>query len=102
MFTQFCSQRPTLGAGGPSLSSAGCSSQASGIGIPIAGPPLTQGVLGVSTSTQGVGGSIRSMPSAGELTLTQSFSGSSQASSTDIRAAPTLGLRHFYMCLYVY
>jgi len=88
VLTHFRSQRPTLGGVGPSLSGAGH-------------PPLTQGVLGGSTSTLSVGGSIPSTPSAGGLAATNSFSGSSKASTTDIPTGLTLGLRHLHVSVYL-
>jgi len=64
-------------------------------------PPLIQGVLGGSTSTLSVGGSIPSTPSAGGLAMTNSFSGSSKASTTDIPTRLTLGLHHLHMSVYL-
>jgi len=64
-------------------------------------PPLTQGVLGGSTSTLSVSGSIPSTPSAGGLAATNSFSGSSEASTTDIPTGLTLGLRHLHVSVYL-
>jgi len=64
-------------------------------------PPLMQGVLGGSTSTLSVGGSIPSTPSAGGLAATNSFSGSSKASTTDIPTGLTLGLCHLHVSVYL-
>ena len=105
MLTQFHSQRLSLEGAGSSLSGAGCSSgssQASGVGIPIVGYPLMQEIVGVSTLTLGIDGSILSIPSASELTLTQSFSSSSQASNINVPTASTPGLHHIYLYLYIY
>jgi len=49
-----------------------------------------QGIIGISTSTLGIDSSILSIPSASGLTSTQSFSGSSQASSINIPIAPVV------------
>jgi len=49
-----------------------------------------QGIIGISTLTLGVDGTILSIPSASGLTLTQSISSSSQASSINIPIAPVV------------
>ena len=64
ILTQICSQRPRLEGAGPTLSGAGH-------------PSLTQGVLGTSTLTLGVGG----------FALSQSSSCSSQVSGISIPTA---------------